>query len=122
MNENSGNYFTNLNPVITDALKALDIPLYHDNAPENGIYPILQYQTISETPALQADNKTIAREVIIRVTLIDKTPANREAIKNSIIEIMEGIGFMWQNTNTVRDKNEYYTAIDFSVGEERDYV
>lgn len=116
------NGFTNLNIRVAGVLNTLDMPVYHDNAPENGVYPVLQYQSLTESPALQADNKTVAREVIIRVTLINNTPVGREEIKNSVIEAMENEGFMWQNTNTVRDKNEYYTAIDFSIGEERNYV
>lgn len=111
--------FSNINPKITQLLTTFGYPVYHDNAPEDGAYPMIQYTTLSDRPALQADNRTVARETVIRVTLINNTPAGREDWKNSLIDLMENAGFMWQNTSTVRDRNEYYTAVDFSAGEEK---
>jgi len=109
---------TNYNVIVSQLLEQFNIPVFHDNAPEDGQYPMIQYTTLSEMPALQADNRTKAREVVIRVTFISDTPAGREDFKDRLITVMENAGFMWQNTNTVRDRNEYYMSIDFSVGEE----
>lgn len=90
--------------------------IYHDNAPENGEYPIVQYTDISETPILHADNEAIAFQKIIRVTIINNTPVGRHELKESVIEAMKAAGFMWQATDTIRDMREYYTVIDFSYG------
>ena len=109
---------TNWNTKIAELLLTTGIPVYHDNAPEDGSYPLIQYSTLSDRPVLHADNKTRGYEAVFRITLINNTPVGREVFKAQVIEIMENAGFMWQNTATTRDKNEYYTSIDFSVGEE----
>lgn len=109
---------TNWNTKIAELLGTLGVPVFHDNAPEDGTYPLVQYTTLSERPALQADNRTKGYESIFRITLINNTPVGREAFKSELIELMENAGFMWQNTATTRDKNEYYTTLDFSIGEE----
>lgn len=92
--------------------------IYHDDAPENGEYPLLQYTDVSASPVLHADNKLVAFEKVIRVTAIDKTNATRHALKEAIFKAMTDAGFMWEMTTTTRDINEYYTSLDFSYGVE----
>ena len=92
--------------------------IYHDDAPENGEYPLLQYMDVSESPVLHADNRLKAFEKVIRVTAIDNTNARRHALKEAIYKAMTDAGFMWNMTTTTRDINEYYTSMDFSYGVE----
>lgn len=88
--------------------------VYHDDAPENGEYPILQYTAISETPAMHADNRAVALQKVIRVTVINSTNAGRHAFKEAIMKAMTDAGFMWQSTNTARSDSEFYLVMDFS--------
>ena len=90
--------------------------VYHDNAPEDGEYPIVQYTDVTEVPVLHADNNVVAFQKIIRVTIINNTPVNRSVLKEKVINAMVSAGFSWQSANTVKSDREYYTAIDFSYG------
>jgi hypothetical protein len=92
--------------------------IFHDNLPESGKYPMVVYTDVSESPALHADNKLYAKEHIIRVTLVTNGNTTINALKQDIEDCMTSAGFMWMNTAKVRDKNEYYTSLDFSFGNE----
>ena len=91
--------------------------IYHDNLPEHGTYPMIMYTDLQENPALHGDNKLLAREHIIRVTLVTSGNHEINALKKDIEDCMIDAGFMWQNTAKIHDKNEYYTSLDFSKGE-----
>lgn len=90
--------------------------IYHDDAPENGCYPLIQYSDITESPALHADNKLYAIQKVIRVTIIDNTNASRHRLKELVYQAMTSAGFYWQLTSTTRDGREYYTSMDFNYG------
>ena len=110
----------NIDEIVANALQTQfnsDV-IFHDDIPENGIYPMLMYSDLSETPALHADNKLYAREHIIRVTLVTWGNAGINELKDKIESCMVEAGFMWQNTNKTRDGKEYYTSLDFSFGME----
>lgn len=91
--------------------------IYHDSLPENGSYPMVCYTDLSETPALHADNKLIAKEHVIRVTLVTSGNATINTLKKDIEDAMTANGFMWQSTNKTRDGKEFYTSLDFSIME-----
>ena len=91
--------------------------VYHDNVPENGSYPMVCYSDISETPALHADNKLYGKEHVIRVTIVTGGNAGINELKDKVFSAMTSAGFMWQSSNKVRDNHEYYTSMDFSIGE-----
>ena len=91
--------------------------IYHDNAPEQGDYPLVTYTDISETPALHADNKLYAKSYVIRVTIATNGNAGINELKEKVYTCMTEAGFMWEDTNKIRDNNIYYTAMDFSYGE-----
>lgn len=90
--------------------------IYHDNAPENGEYPLIQYSMMTEIPAFHCDNKLKAVDNVVRVTIINNTNAGRYSLKNAVYNALVDAGFMWINTNTVRNGREYYTALDFRLG------
>ena len=92
--------------------------IYHDDLPENGSYPMIQYTDLTETPVLHADNKLYSYEHVIRVTIVTYGNSGINELKQKVYDCMVDAGFMWQNTNKVRDGKEYYTAMDFSVGME----
>lgn len=89
--------------------------IYHDALPDGGVYPMVMYTDISESPALHADNKLYAKEHIIRVTLVTSGNSTINALKEDIYDCMTEAGFMWMSTNKTRDKSEYYTSLDFSI-------
>ena len=91
--------------------------IYHDDAPDDGVYPILVYTTISEVPAMNADNGLYAWQKVVRVTVIDNTQTRRHAFKEAIYKAMKQAGFAWQMTNTMKNINEYYLIMDFLYAE-----
>ena len=101
---------------LTNLLYNKKCSIYHDNAPEDGNYPIVQYTDVAENPVSHADNNPVGVQKVIRVTVINNTPVGRQELKDAVIEAMRNAGFMWQLTDTVRDGREYYTIIDFSYG------
>lgn len=90
--------------------------IYHDDAPENGEYPIIQYSDLTESPVLHADNKTYAFQKTIRVTVINNTNVGRSELKEAVMDAMKSAGFAWRMTTNIKSDHEYYTAIDFSYG------
>ena len=90
--------------------------IFHDDLPEDGTYPMICYTDLTETPELHADNHLYSYEHIIRVTVVTHGNTGINALKNKVFNCMTNAGFMWQNTNKVRDGKEYYTALDFSIG------
>ena len=101
-----------------DALKTVfsENQIFHDNLPENGVYPMVMYTDISESPAMHADGKLYAVEHISRVTLVTNGNAGINTLKESIYNAMVNAGFLWMNTAKTHEKNEYYTSLDFSYG------
>ena len=91
--------------------------IYHDNVPEKGSYPMICYTDLTESPALHADNQLYARQCAIRVTIITFGNAAINELKDKVEACMTNAGFMWRNTNKVRDEREYYTSLDFTIGE-----
>ena len=90
--------------------------IYHDDLPEQAVYPMIQYTDLTEAPVLHADNKLYSYQHIIRVTIVTYGNADINELKGKVYRCMVDAGFMWQNTNKVRDGKEYYTAMDFSIG------
>ena len=90
--------------------------IYHDNIPDDGHYPMICYKDISETPVLHADNKLYGKEHIIRVTVVTLGNSGINELKDKIYQCMVDAGFMWQSTAKVQDDREFYTSLDFSIG------
>ena len=90
--------------------------IFHDNLPENGVYPMLSYTDLTESPALHADNRLYGIQHVIRVTIVTSGNAGINLLKEKVMRAMVGAGFMWENTNKIRDDREYYVSMDFSVG------
>ena len=89
--------------------------IFHDMLPENGSYPMVCYKDLTETPILHASNKLYSREHVIRVVIVTNGNATINALKKQVEDAMTAAGFMWENTNKVRDGVEYYTNMDFSI-------
>ena len=90
--------------------------IYHDNLPENNVFPCVMYTDVTESPVLHADNQLYGYEHIIRVTIVTNGNSGINELKDDVYDCMTAAGFMWQNTNKVRENNEYYTSMDFSIG------
>ena len=108
----------NVDILTVNALKTVftENQIYHDLLPEKGNYPMVVYTDLSETPALHVDNRLYAKEHIIRVTIVTYGNSEINALKNDVENAMVNAGFMWQNTAKTHDNNEYYTSLDFSIG------
>lgn len=89
--------------------------IFHDDLQE-GKYPAVVYSTLTEIPHMHADNQLYAWEKVIRITLVTNTLVGTEEMKWQIYDSMTQREFMWENTNTTKDGNEYYIAMDFSIG------
>lgn len=90
--------------------------IFHDNLPEQAVYPMIQYTDLTEAPVLHTDNKLYAYQKILRVTIVTYGNNDINALKENVFDCMTNAGFMWENTNKVREGKEYYTAMDFSIG------
>lgn len=88
--------------------------IFHDEFPDSGTYPAIVYSDVTETRALSADDKVWAKEHIIRVTIVTNGNSGINALKQDVEDCMTEAGFLWENTGKVRDKNEYFTSLDFS--------
>lgn len=96
--------------------------IYHDNLPEDGRFPAIMYTDLSIVPSLHADNRLYGYEHVIRVTIVTRGNSEINALKSLVYNAMVNAGFMWENTNKVHDKNEYYTSLDFSIGRRLEHV
>ena len=90
--------------------------IYHDDLPENGNYPMIQYTDLTVTPSLHADNALYGYEHTIRVTIVTHGSFGVNALINNVFDCMTEAGFVWQNTSKAKDGKELYTAMDFSIG------
>lgn len=89
--------------------------VFHDDLPENGCYPCVQYTDLSESAVQHADNRLYGYEHIIRVTVVTKGNADINELKDRVFHAMTDAGFMWQNTTKLRDGKEYYVSMDYSM-------
>ena len=87
--------------------------VFHDDAPEDGSYPMVMYTAVSENPIFHADNEIGALQKTIRVVIISDTNSNRDALKKAVMRAMKNAGFLWIQTNTGRENREFLTALDF---------
>ena len=111
--------------MVYDALKA-DIALtsklaggekgiYHLHSPDAGSYPVVVYSTLSDVPALHADNSEIERRVTVRIHIVTKD-GRYNGLNQDVKRIMCGLGFMRVQTNEICDDGLIILIVDYRIG------
>ena len=90
--------------------------IYHLHSPDAGTYPILQYSTISDVPALEADNREIAQRVTVRIHIITED-GSTSGIEKQIKKIMLGdLHFKRVQTNEINEGKLKIKILDYIIG------
>ena len=89
--------------------------IYHLHSPDAGTYPILQYSTISDVPALYADDEEEQKYVTVRIHIMTKD-GRYANIYVAVQKIMIALGFVRIHTAELYDKNLKIEVIDYKIG------
>ena len=93
--------------------------IYHLHGPDAGSYPVIVYSTLSDVPALHADNAEIERRVTVRIHIMTRDGRYGD-IYADVGRIMRGIGFMRVQTNEIYDDGLRVLVADFRCLASRD--
>ena len=89
--------------------------IYHLHGPDAGSYPVIVYSTLSDVPALHADNEEIARRVTVRIHIMTKD-GQYGTLYADVQRIMRGLGFMRVQTNEIYDDGLRILVVDYRIG------
>ena len=89
--------------------------IYHLHGPDAGSYPVIVYSTLSDIPALHADNAEIARRVTVRIHIMTKD-GQYSSLYADVQRILRGIGFMRVQTNEIYDDGLRILVVDYRIG------
>ena len=89
--------------------------IYHLHGPDAGSYPVIVYSTLSDIPALHADNAEIARRVTVRIHIMTKD-GRYGGIYADVQRILLNIGFMRVQTNEIYDDGLRILVVDYRKG------
>ena len=89
--------------------------IYHLHGPDAGSYPVIVYSTLSDVPALHADNAEIERRVTVRIHIITKE-GQYNGIYADVQRLMLGLGFMRVQTNEIYDDGLRILVVDYRIG------
>ena len=89
--------------------------IYHLHGPDAGSYPVIVYSTLSDVPALHADNAEITRRVTVRTHIMTKD-GRYGGIYADVQRILRGIGFMRVQTNEIYDDGLRILVTDYRKG------
>ena len=93
--------------------------IYHVHGPDAGSYPVVVYSTLSDVPALHADNAEIERRVTVRIHIMTKD-GQYGAIYADVRRILLGLGFMRVQTTEIYDDGLRILVADFRCLASRD--
>ena len=93
--------------------------IYHLHGPDAGSYPVIVYSTLSDVPALHADNAEIERRVTVRIHILAKD-GQYGGIYADVGRILLGLGFMRVQTNEIYDDGLSILVADFRCLASRD--
>ena len=91
--------------------------IYHLHGPDAGSYPVIVYSTLSDVPALHADNAEIERRVTVRTHIMTKDGQYGNLCAD-MQRIMLGLGFMRVQTTEIYDDGLRILVVDFRKGVE----
>ncbi len=89
--------------------------IYHLHGPDAGSYPVVVYSTLSDVPAIHADNVEIERRVTVRIHIMTKNGQYGD-IYADIQRLMQGIGFTRVQTNEIYDDGLWILVVDYRTG------
>ncbi|MBQ9377458.1 MAG: hypothetical protein IJU05_06640 [Schwartzia sp.] len=89
--------------------------IYHLHGPDAGSYPVIVYSTLSDVPALHADNAEIERRVTVRIHIMTKD-GQYGNLYTDVQRIMHGLGFMRVQTNEIYDDGLRILVVDYRKG------
>ena len=89
--------------------------IYHLHGPDAGSYPVIVYSTLSDVPALHADNAEIERRVTVRIHVMTKD-GQYDGIYADVGRIMRGLGFTRVQTNEIYDGGLRILVADYRTG------
>ena len=89
--------------------------IYHLHSPDAGTYPILQYKTISDVPALYADDEEKEKYVTIQIHIMTKD-GRYANIYVAVQKIMNALGFVRIHTTELYDKGLKIKVVDYKIG------
>ena len=91
--------------------------IYHVHGPDAGSYPVIVYSTLSDVPAIHADNAEIERRVTARIHIMTRD-GQYSGIYADVGRIMRGIGFMRVQTTEIYDGGLRILVADYRKGVE----
>lgn len=91
--------------------------IYHVHGPDAGSYPVIVYSTLSDVPALHADNVEIERRVTARIHIMTKD-GQYGAIYADVRRLLLGLGFMRVQTTEIYDGGLRILVADYRKGVE----
>ena len=89
--------------------------IYHLHSPDAGTYPILQYSTISDVPALYADDEEKEKHVTIRIHIMTKD-GRYANVYVAVQKIMIALGFVRIFTDELYSKGLKIKVVDYKIG------
>ena len=89
--------------------------IYHVHGPDAGSYPVIVYSTLSDVPALHADNAEIERRVTVRIHIMTKD-GQYGAIYADVRRLLLGLGFMRVQTTEIYDGGLLILVADYRKG------
>ena len=89
--------------------------IYHVHGPDAGSYPVIVYSTLSDIPALHADNAEIERRVTVRIHIMTEDGRYGD-IYDDVRRIMLSLGFMRVSTNEIYDGGLRILVVDYRIG------
>ena len=100
---------------LTSKLAGKTKGIYHVHGPDAGSYPVIVYSTLSDVPALHADNAEIERRVTVRIHIMTRD-GQYGGIYADIQRLMRGIGFARVQTNEIYDGGLRILVADYRKG------
>ncbi len=89
--------------------------IYHLHGPDAGSYPVIVYSTLSDVPALHADNVEIERRVTVRIHIMTRD-GQYGSIYADVGRIFRSIGFSRVQTNEIYDDGLRILVADYRKG------
>lgn len=89
--------------------------IFEGYAPNSGTYPIVVFSNISDVPVMAADDREVARQVTIQVSIITEF-GDYEDIEARVKDIMENLGFVRVSSISMREENDRMRIIRYVIG------
>ena len=89
--------------------------IFEGYAPDKGVYPMVVFSNISDVPVMAADDREMARQVTIQISIITEF-GDYEEMEARIKVIMEDLGFARLSSITMREQDARMRIIRYVIG------